>query len=184
MTNKSEPVDHEDLIERCRKGERRAQELLYRQYYKAMYNISFRLLNNRFEAEDVMQEAFLSAFLKIRAYRGEVTFGSWMKRIVINRAIDVLRTRKMVFEEVTEKTEDLAVDGAWNEADQHEIDLAVERIREAIEKLPDGFRVVLSLFLFEGYDHIEIAQILNISESTSRSQLARAKKKLTGMLKQ
>ena len=93
-------------------------------------------------------------------------------------------TRKVVFEEVTEKTEGLAVQVASDEADQHDMAMAVDRIREAMEKLPDGFRVVLSLFLFEGYDHMEIAQILNISESTSRSQLARARKKLTGMLKQ
>jgi RNA polymerase sigma factor (sigma-70 family) len=178
----SEPDGITNLIERCRKGERRAQELLYRLYYKAMYNVCYRLLNNQFEAEDVMQEAFLSAFLKIEAYRGEVTFGSWLKRIVINKAIDVLRTRKVFFEEVDEKTADMTLQEMDDEMDQQEKRNAVQRIREAIGMLPDGFRVVLSLFLFEGYDHIEIAQILNISESTSRSQLARAKKRLADML--
>ena len=104
MAYMSEPDGITNLIERCRKGERKAQELLYRLYYKAMYNVCYRLLNNQFEAEDVMQEAFLSAFLRIQTYRGEVTFGSWLKRIVINKAIDVLRTRKVIFEEVDEKT--------------------------------------------------------------------------------
>lgn len=183
MANRSDPDDKTNLVERCKKGERRAQEILYKQYYKAMYNVSFRLLNNKFEAEDVMQEAFLSAFLKIQAYRGEVTFGSWLKRIVINKSIDVLRTRKVVFEEVTEKTEGKALQEKDDEADPKEIAMTISRIREAMEMLPDGFRVVLSLFLFEGYDHMEIAQILNISESTSRSQLARAKKRLADMLK-
>jgi RNA polymerase sigma-70 factor (ECF subfamily) len=183
MVYMSEPAERNDLIERCRRGERRAQEQLYRLYYKAMYNISFRLLNNRFEAEDVMQEAFLSAFLKMKSYRGEVTFGTWLKRIVINRAIDVLRTRKMVFEEVDEKTEDMTVQDAVDEVEPKETAAAVRRIREAMEMLPDGYRLVLSLYLFEGYDHLEIAQILNISESTSRSQLARAKKRLADMIK-
>jgi RNA polymerase sigma factor (sigma-70 family) len=178
----SEPDGITNLIERCRKGERKAQELLYRLYYKAMYNVCYRLLNNQFEAEDVMQEAFLSAFLKIEAYRGEVTFGSWLKRIVINKAIDVLRTRKVILEEVDEKTADMTLQEMDDEMDQQEKRIAVQKIREAMGMLPDGFRVVLSLFLFEGYDHIEIAQILNISESTSRSQLARAKKRLAEML--
>ena len=177
----TEPEVNRDLIERCRKGERLAQEQIYRLYYRAMYNVSFRLLNNQMEAEDVMQEAFLSAFRNINSWRGEVTFGSWLKRIVINKSIDSLRLRKLKLEEINEKIE--------NETGEADIEIdddgreAVERIRKAMQELPEGFRTVLSLFLFEGYDHAEIAHIFNISESTSRSQLVRAKKRLADILK-
>lgn len=175
---------HQDLINRCIKGDARAQFEIYRLYYKSMYNTCYRMLNDRVEAEDVMQEAFLAAFLKIRTYRGEMSFGSWLKRIVVNRTIDVLRTRKVKFEDWNEKI------GLPDETAESEnpdgldrISLRVEKIREAVQKLPEGFRIVLTLALFEGYDHEEIAMILKISESTSRSQLARAKKKLVEFLK-
>jgi RNA polymerase sigma-70 factor (ECF subfamily) len=175
---------HQDLINRCIKGDTRAQHEIYRLYYKSMYNTCYRMLNDSVEAEDVMQEAFLAAFLKIRTYRGEMSFGSWLKRIVVNRTIDVLRTRKVKFEEWNEKislpeesTESENPDGL------DRVNLRVEKIREAVQKLPEGFRVVLTLALFEGYDHEEIAMILKISESTSRSQLARAKRKLVECIK-
>jgi RNA polymerase sigma factor (sigma-70 family) len=171
------------LIIRCRKGDRLAQEELYKRYYKAMYNTSFRMLNDKIEAEDVMQESFLAAFLKINAFRGEMSFGTWLKRIVINKTIDVLRSRKMKFEELDERTyKEVEYEEGVYLADDTTI--LVEKIKDALKNLPEGFRVVLSLSLFEGYDHEEIAMILRISESTSRSQLARAKKKLVDYLKQ
>lgn len=178
----TEPGGNHDLIERCRKGEREAQEQLYRQYYKAMYNVSFRLLNNQVEAEDVMQEAFLTAFLKIHGYRGTVSFGSWLKRIVINKSIDMLRMRKMQLEEIDENTGTEAELDTDYKGDEQDTSAAILKIKEAVKALPDGFRIVLSLFFFEGYDHSEIAQILGITESTSRSQLVRAKKKLVEFL--
>ncbi|MBN1159314.1 MAG: sigma-70 family RNA polymerase sigma factor, partial [Bacteroidales bacterium] len=167
---------------RCRKGERKAQEQLYRQYYRAMYNVSFRLLNNQVEAEDVMQEAFLAAFLKINAYRGSVSFGSWLKRIVINRSIDVLRMRKMKLEERVSEDGTEAEQEAEYDVDEVETAATIQKIREAVNALPDGFRVVISLYYFEGYDHNEIAQILGIHESASRSQLVRAKRRLAEFL--
>jgi RNA polymerase sigma-70 factor (ECF subfamily) len=174
---------HQDIIDRCQKGDRLAQSELYRLYYKAMFNTCYRMLDNKVEAEDVMQESFLAAFLRISTYRGEMSFGSWLKRIVINKTIDALRARKVKFEELDERSigqEDLSKDNPDAEQD----DRKIAKIREAVRKLPDGFRVVLSLALFEGYDHEEISMILNINESTSRSQLARAKKKLMEYLKQ
>jgi RNA polymerase sigma-70 factor (ECF subfamily) len=183
MTDQSGFYIHRDLVDRCRKGDRVAQNELYRLYYKAMYNTSLRILNDPQEAEDAMQEAFLAAFMKINSYRGELTFGAWLKRIVINKSIDALRQKKVKFEAINENL------GIENEVDSGDDTFAVdeayrtiERIKEAVKKLPEGFRVVLSLSLFEGYDHEEIAQILGISESTSRSQLARAKKKLVEFL--
>jgi RNA polymerase sigma factor (sigma-70 family) len=173
---------HRELLHRCMKGDRLAQKELYRLYYKAMYNTCYRMLNNKAEAEDIMQESFLAAFLKMKTYRGEMSFGSWLKRIVINKSIDALRAKKIEFEELNEKTDLKAVtndDDLYNfENDKPEI----EKIRSAVSMLPEGFRVVLSLALFEGYDHEEIALILKISESTSRSQLARGKKKLVEYL--
>jgi RNA polymerase sigma factor (sigma-70 family) len=174
---------HQDLISRCARGDKLAQSELYRLYYKAMYNTCYRMLDDKVEAEDVMQEAFLAAFLKISTYRGEMSFGSWLKKIVINKTIDVLRSRKIRFEELDERS------GITDESEQNDLDIAedendrIVKIREAVRKLPEGFRIVLSLALFEGYDHEEIAMILKITESTSRSQLARAKKKLMEYLK-
>jgi len=173
---------HQELIERCRTGDRLAQREIYRLYYKAMYNTCYRMISNQVEAEDIMQESFLAAFLKINSYKGEMSFGSWLKKIVINKSIDMLRARKVRFEELNEKS---IVYEAEDEPDLSFAEndtLKVAQIREAIKKLPEGFRIVLTLSLFEGFDHEEIATILKISESTSRSQLARAKKKLIEIL--
>jgi RNA polymerase sigma factor (sigma-70 family) len=184
MTEKRVFNIHQELIYRCRKGDRTAQEEVYRLYYRAMYNTCLRILNDAVEAEDVMQEAFLSAFIKLGQYRGEMSFGSWLKRIVINKAIDTLRAKRIRFEELDEKQEyGLESDPELDESPE-ETAYKIRRIKDAVQNLPEGFRVVLSLSLFEGYDHEEIAMILGISESTSRSQLARAKKKLIEDLKQ
>jgi RNA polymerase sigma-70 factor (ECF subfamily) len=146
-----------------------------------MYNTSLRIVGDTMEAEDIMQESFLSAFEKIDTYSGTVSFGAWLKKIVINRSLDTLNRRKAIFEDIEthigirdESTEDLA--------QKEEIDVRVEEVKDAIEKLPDGYRVILSLYLLEGYDHDEIAEILSISSSTSRSQLSRAKQKLISEL--
>jgi len=171
---------HHELISKCRKGDRAAQEELYGLYYKAMYNTSLRMLNNRTEAEDVMQDAFLAAFTKLDQYRGEMPFGAWLKRIVINRSIDVLRQRRFRFEELDER-----IEGEVNEPElqpAEDADRLVKQIKDAMLLLPEGFRVVLSLSLFEGFDHEEIAMVLGITESTSRSQLVRAKRKLVEIL--
>lgn len=183
MTEQGGYQNQLELINRCRNGDRLAQTEIYRLYYKAMYNTCYRMLNNPVEAEDVMQESFLSAFLKINSYRGEMSFGSWLKKIVVNKTIDVLRLRKVKFEEINEKFAAEDESEAFSNMVSEETSGLVKRIREAVTLLPEGFRVVLSLSLFEGYDHEEIAMILGISESTSRSQLARAKKKLVENLK-
>lgn len=142
-----------------------------------MYNVSLRIVNDEAEAEDILQESFLKAFRKIDTFRGEVSFGAWLKKIVVNRSLDHLKKRKVKFEEVTSGTIQLADDGE----DYSEID--TERIRKAIASLPDGYRTILSLHLIEGYDHEEISQILNISNAASRTQYSRAKSKLKELLK-
>jgi len=142
-----------------------------------MYSICMRIINNETEAEDVMQEAFLNAFKKIDTYKGEVSFGAWLKKIVINRSLDILKKRKVKFEEINEKTNQLPD----YQMEIKEVNMTV--IKDAIQKLPDGYRVVLSLFLIEGYDHEEISEILGISNSNSRTQYLRAKNKLRELLK-
>ncbi len=168
---------HLHLIAECRKGCRQAQFELYKRYSQAMYHVALRIVSDTAEAEDVLQEAFLDAFKRLNDFRHESTFGLWLKQIVINRAINCLRKRKAEFVSLEEQ------DFPAEEADCDEaVQLKVEAIKLAMNALPDGYRVVLSLYLFEGYDHEEIAHILQISEGTSRSQFMRAKKKLYELL--
>ncbi|MDX8340082.1 sigma-70 family RNA polymerase sigma factor [Draconibacterium sp. IB214405] len=168
---------HQEIIDQCREGSQKAQFQLYKLYYKAMYSVCLRIVNDSMEAEDVMQEAFLSAFNKIESYKGEVSFGAWLKRIVVNRSLDCLKKRKVKFEEVNERTAQIA------DYQMETRDIDAEALKRAIQKLSDGYRVVLSLYLIEGYDHEEISQILGISNSASRTQLLRAKNKLRELLK-
>jgi len=144
-----------------------------------MYNVGYRIVNNEEEAEDVLQEAFISAFNSLQHYRGDSTFGAWLKRIVINKAINQLHKKKL---------ERIPDDDRWDVKEEEEVDalegypFTVEKVKEAIKRLPDGYRSVLSMYLFEGYDHAEIGEVLGISESTSKSQFNRAKKKLKELL--
>lgn len=174
---------HQDLIDGCIAGDQRAQFQIYKLYYKAMYNTSLRIVNDTMEAEDIMQESFLSAFEKIDTYSGTVSFGAWLKKIVINRSLDALSRKKAIFEDIDYHA-GIRDDSGDDSEHLEEIDTKVEKVKEAIEKLPDGYRVILSLYLLEGYDHDEIGEILSITSSTSRSQLSRAKQKLIGELKQ
>jgi RNA polymerase sigma factor (sigma-70 family) len=144
-----------------------------------MYNTAYRIVNNEDEAQDVLQEAFISAFHNLDTYRGDSAFGAWLKRIVINKAITQVSKKKM---------ERFPDDDRWDVKEEEVDDVlegfpfTVEKVRAAIEVLPDGYRTVLSLYLLEGYDHGEIAEIMGITESTSKSQFNRSKKKLKEML--
>ncbi len=169
---------HDELIARCRSGDRSAHYQLYKLYSKSMYNVGYRITRSEEDAEDVLQEAFINAFRNLDSYRGDATFGAWLKRIVVNKAINALNKRKY---------ETIPDDEQWDVAEEdvspeYRDDLTVERVKESIGKLPDGYRTVLSLYLLEGYDHQEIGEIMGISESTSKSQLNRAKNKLKELL--
>ncbi len=168
---------HQDLISRCVAGDQEAHYQLYKLYSKAMYNTAWRITNDPDDAEDVLQEAFISAFRNLRHFRQDATFGSWLKKIVVNKAINFLKRKKM--ESIPE---DENWDLAEKEQEEYAEPLTVERVKRAIQQLPDGYRSVLSLYLLEGYDHQEIAQILGITESTSKSQFNRSKKKLRELL--
>lgn len=165
------------LVDECRRGNRKAQFDIYKLYASAMYNIALRIVDDGAEAEDVLQEAFLDAFKRIADFREETTFGLWLKQIVVNRSINYLRRRKAEFVSLDE------IEIADDETtDYEDTELKIEAIKKAITQLPDGYRVVLTLYLFEGYDHEEIAHILKITENTSRSQFMRAKRKLYSLL--
>jgi len=147
-----------------------------------MFSVCMRILNHVGEAEDILQESFIDAFAKIGDFRQQATFGVWLKQIVVNKAINQLRSRKVELVDIDGfnfggEECDIAdyQEDSYTEEDTH---YEVERIKRAMEQLPEGFRVVLSLYLFEGYDHEEIGNILNISETTSRTQYMRAKKRL------
>lgn len=172
---------HQDLIDNCKNGDQKAQFQIYKLYYKAMYNTSLRIVSNTMEAEDIMQEAFLSAFEKIEMYSGSVSFGAWLKKIVINRSLDMLSKQKAIFEDID--THYKLHEISEEDDDREYLENKLEMVKEAINHLPDGYRIILSLYLLEGYDHDEIGEILSISSSTSRSQLSRAKQKLLVVLK-
>jgi len=171
---------HLDLVEACKRGDQKAQFELYRLYNAAMYNTTLRIVGDSDDAEDVMQEAFLKAFEKLDTYRGAVSFGAWLKRIVVNKALDFLRLKKeqLSLEDAGEVGEMLD-----EPIDTGEVEYRAEAIKKAIYDLPEGYRVVLSLILLEGYDHEEVSAILNISNATSRTQYHRAKKRLIELLK-
>lgn len=172
---------HYNLVVECKQGSKKACYELYRLYSKAMLNIAFRIVGNIGEAEDVLQEAFLDAFNKLKDFRQETTFGLWLKQIVVNRSINLLRKRKLELIELEgDHLENIPEE---ENEDEEEVQYQVAMVKEAMKQLPDGYRVVLSLYLLEGYDHEEISQILNISENTSRTQFLRAKRKLMEILK-
>jgi RNA polymerase sigma factor (sigma-70 family) len=168
------------LISKSKDGDRASQYALYKKYSRAMYNICYRIVNEEEEARDVLQDAFIRAFQNLRSFRGESTFGAWLKKIVINQAINHLRKQKLMYEPLGEADYGESVVNT----DDDNIMLNVERVKNALQQLPDGFRTVFSLYLLEGYDHAEIGQILGISESTSKTQYIRAKNKLKELLKE
>jgi len=172
-------TEHHHLVEQCKKGDDSAFRELYMLYSKPMFNASMRILNNRDEAEDVLQESFVAAFRHIRSFEEKGSFGSWLKRIVINKSLDALKKQKQNFVQVDE------LNIAEEETEEETgIEYDAVALQKAIDRLPDGYRVILTLFLFEDYSHRMIAEKLGISESTSKSQYLRARKKLGAYLKE
>jgi len=171
---------HRDIIEGCKNGNQRAQYQLYQLYSKAMFNVCLRMMNRREDAEDLLQDSFTDAFHRLYSFRYDSSFGHWLKRIVVNNCINELKRRKA----------DLSYfdDMAWSENKSEEEEeaygkgLTVENVKKAMEQLPGGSRMIFSLYLLEGYDHVEISQILSISESNSKSQYMRAKRKVAEIL--
>ena len=161
------------------KGDVRAQYQLYTLYSKAMYNICYRMTNQKEEAEDMLQESFSYAFSKLGSFRFESSFGAWLKRIVVNTCINHLKKKRVDLVYTEHQSDPPQADES---VDYGEIRFQVKRVMKALEKLPEGYRIVFSLYLLEGYDHKEIAEILGVTESTSKSQFLRAKQKIKLML--
>lgn len=170
-----------DIIEKCKQNNRIAQLQLYNQYCDGMFAVAMRFVKDSMEAEDIVQEAFIKAFTKLHQYKAEVTFGAWLKRIVVNKSIDLLKSKKqhmLDLDEVHLKVVDSAYEDEWLVDDI----ITLEDVKEAINKLPEKYQYVVMLYLIEGYDHQEIAEILNITEVASRTQLSRGKAQLKEIL--
>ena len=176
MQHKDQHINQ--LLSRCKDGEKSAQLEIYKRYYRAMYNTALRILNNSFDAEDMMQESFLIAFTKLSTFKGEVTFGAWLKRIVINKCLTQLKKNKRLEEVKLEvsREETIGIDSTDYS------NVKVNQILETINKLKENYRVAITLHLIEGFDYEEVSQVMNISYENSRTTISRAKNKLRQLL--
>lgn len=165
---------HQDLIESSKAGNRTSQYQLYNLYVDAMYSTCFRMLGSREDAEDVLQDSFVAAFKKLDQFNYNSTFGAWLKRLVVNHCLNHLRDKKIYFTDL----EDANLGSITESADIDIYHEDLNRVKHAITLLPNGYKQIITLYLLEGYDHIEIGEILSISSGTSKSQYHRAKKKL------
>lgn len=163
----------QNLLQRCLKGESKAQFVLYNRYVTAMYNTAIRLLPHTPEAEDVLQESFTKVFQQLHTFRSDSSLGAWIKRIVVNTALNCLREKRKLHFVTLENGTDRE-DEPCEETDQWD----ARTLHEAVKKLPDGCRVVFTLFAIEEMGHKAIASALGISESTSKTQYMRARKLL------
>ncbi len=177
MSHQNEHID--TLLKSCMQGKQSAQLEIYNRYYKAMYNTAFRIVKDSAEAEDVMQESFLNAFTKLHTFKGEVAFGAWLKRIVINNSIHHYKKQQKIravdLDEVMYKVEDN--DAVDLNADGF-AELKAQKVMETMKSLKDNYRVSLTLHLIEGYDYEEISEIMNISYANCRTTISRAKESL------
>lgn len=182
FSNSKEKQLHQALISKAAQGDHLAQTELYALYVKAMYNAAYRMLEDQSLAEDVMQEAFIDAFCGLKKFEGNSTFGHWLKRIVINKCVDLLRKKRLIQIKEQEygaeqELETEEINGDWSQFN-------MEDIRIAIKGLARNHKQVFQLYMIEGYDHEEIAEIMGIAASTSRSQLSRARQNLKQILEQ
>ena len=160
---------HNELIDRCIKGDVKAQYSLYKLFVRSLYSVVMRYMNNKLDADEIVQDTFVTAFQKIDDYKGEGYFSQWLRRIAINNCITILRKRKIYFEDIDEMN---AAAEIIEEVDE-ELDPSI--VHDAIKELPERSRIVLNLYAIEGYKHQQIAELLGITESTSKTQYRRAK---------
>lgn len=171
-----------DIVQKCKANNRKAQIKLYRQYCESMFRVAMRYVKNTDDAEDMVQESFIKAFQRIEQFSGDVTFGAWLKRIVINQCIDFLKTKKYEFTAFEEEHMKVIIDEDenWFVADN----VTIDEVRNAMKNLPEKYRYVVMMYLLEGYDHSEIAEVLQLTETTSRTRLMRGKGYLKQLLKE
>ncbi len=173
----------EQLVELCKSGNQSAQLEMYNRYYKAMYNASFRIVKDSFEAEDIMQDSFLMAFTKLDSLKESKIFGVWLKRIVINNSIyhykKNSKNKEVPLDDMLYKLED---DNHGIDSDYEFSNVKVKQILNTMKLLKDNYRIALTLNLIEGYDYEEISNILNISNANCRTIISRAKESLRAKL--
>ncbi|NMH86052.1 RNA polymerase sigma factor [Flavivirga algicola] len=169
----------EQLVELCKSGNQSAQLEIYNRYYKAMYNASFRIVKDSFEAEDIMQDSFLMAFTKLDSLKESKIFGAWLKRIVINNSIyhykKKNKSKEVPLDDMLYKIED---DNNGIDSDYEFANIKAKQILNTMKSLKDNYRIALTLNLIEGYDYEEISNILNISNANCRTMISRAKDSL------
>ena len=162
------------IVEDCKQNDSKAQMRLYDLYCDAMYIIAKRYVKDSFTAEDLMQDSFLSAFTNISSFRSESSFGTWIKRIAINKSLSALQKRSLDLLDIPDEN----IPEQFDDDESSYSKFSMSEICDEIDQLSEGYRVVLNLHLLEGMDHDEIGQILNIKPVTSRSQYMRARKTL------
>jgi RNA polymerase sigma factor (sigma-70 family) len=175
---RNQNIPESDLLRGCIEGNRRMQEELYRRFSPRMYAVCLRYAGNAEEAEDILQEGFIKVFKKMDSFRSEGSFEGWVRRIFVNTAIEHFR-RKRYLMPVTEKEEN-TIEGKYTSVLD---ELAEKDILALVQELSPGYRTVFNMYVVEGYTHKEIADMLNISEGTSKSQLSRAKVILQDMVR-
>ncbi len=175
MTTYQVSMTEKELVQSCLDHDRIAQKILYDKYRKAMFTLSYRITGDFESANDVLQEGFVKVFKGLPTFRGESTLGAWIKTIVVRTAYSHLRKDKQFFEPIENLPATAQVD--WG----HYLD--AEYLEKAILSLPEGYRTVFTLVEIEGYGHKEVAELLGISEGTSKSQLFYSKKRLREILK-
>lgn len=171
--------DINKLITLCKEGNRNAQFEIYNRYYRSMYNTALRIVKDVHWAEDVMQESFLKAFTKLDSYKGEVAFGAWLKKIVVNHSLD---NYKKLNKEALEPLDNMLYK-IEDDSDKHEqaIDfqqLQLQQVNQAIQSLKENYRLILTLLFIEGYDQEEISEIMQITPGNCRTTISRAKENL------
>ena len=170
--------DNEKLIRKCQQKSRKAFEELYRKFSPFVYGICLRYAKNRDEAQDILQDCFIKIMDKIGDFRFEGSFEGWLQRMAVNESLNYLRLGRSSFSELDEDdadAEDISSDIVSN--------MSARELLDAISKMPDGYRTIFNMFVIEGYQHNEIAEKLNITESTSRSQLKKAREYLIEIIK-
>jgi RNA polymerase sigma factor (sigma-70 family) len=175
-------IEYDELVERCKLGDQLSYSQLYNKYARAMFNTSLRIVNNVGDAEDVLQDSFVDAFRHLNDFKYKSSFGAWLKRIVINKSITLLRKKKIQMVDI--ETTQVADRGDLDSVDEEAFQYKVDEVRKAIQQLPDGYRAVVSLYLMEEIPQEEIGNMLGISHNTVRTQYHRAKQKLMSILKE
>jgi len=176
--------DELELVDRCRRGELGAFEELYRAHAGRLYSLAVRMLGNQADAEDLLQEIFLSAHRKLESFRGDAALGTWLYRLAMNQILDHVRSRAARAGQLTDGLDDASL---LADASGHRLaDRAIDRIdlERAVAELPEGCRAAFVLHDVEGLEHREVSEVLGIAEGTSKSQVHKARLKLRGLLSQ